>query len=206
VQQPDRRPHRSHRRERLLALAREHKFAVIEDTTLDVLRYDGAAAEPLWAAAPDRVLAVGSLTSLVWGGLRVGWLRAPRTIVLRLAGVKGGLNLGVGAFDQLAALKILDRYDQVGEVRREQASRHMRTLADALAAALPDWPIGRPDGGWSLWIPLSTGGGAAYAQRALRHGVAIAPGSTSSPDMHLRSTCGSASARRRPCWRRRRGG
>jgi DNA-binding transcriptional MocR family regulator len=112
----------------------------------------------------------------------VGWLRAPRPVVLRLARVKGALNLGVGAFDQLAALELLNRYDEICESRRRQAESHMRAMHAALVREVPDWPVEPAEGGWSLWVPLPSGSAAAFAQVALRHGVAVAPGGASSPD------------------------
>jgi DNA-binding transcriptional MocR family regulator len=66
-----------------------------------------------WAHVPERVLAAGSLSKIAWGGPRVGWLRAPRPVILRLARVKGALNLGVGALDQLAAVALLDDYERL---------------------------------------------------------------------------------------------
>jgi DNA-binding transcriptional MocR family regulator len=98
----------AHRRERIAALAADHELTVIEDTVLDELRFDGDPGTPLWALQPERVFAAGSLSKVAWGGLRVGWLRAPRPVILRLARTKGALNIGVGAFDQLAALAILE--------------------------------------------------------------------------------------------------
>jgi DNA-binding transcriptional MocR family regulator len=171
-----------HRRERIIVLAAEHDLTVIEDTLLDDLRFDAKPGTPLWALAPDRVLAAGSLSKVVWGALRVGWLRAPRPVVLRLARIKGALNLGVGAWDQLAALALLDDYERLSAGRRAQAAAHMRALAAALERELPDWDVTPAEGGWSLWITLPTGSGAAFAQTALRHGVAIAPGGAASPD------------------------
>ena len=58
----------------------------------------------------------------------------------------------------------------------------MQTLVNALRRELPAWELTPAEGGWSLWITLPTGSGAAFAQTALRHGVAIAPGGGSSPD------------------------
>lgn len=172
----------AHRRERLVALAAKHDFTVIEDTVLEGLDYSGEPGTPLWALAPDRVLAAGSLSKVGWGGLRVGWLRAPRPVVLRLGRVKGALNLGVGAFDQLAALRLLERYEDLVAQRRRQAERHMRTTLAALARELPEWEVEPAAGGWSLWIALPAGGAAAFAQVALRHGVAVTPGAAASPD------------------------
>jgi DNA-binding transcriptional MocR family regulator len=171
-----------HRRERLAALAAEHELTVIEDTVLDELRFDADPGPPLWAHAPGRVLAAGSLSKIAWGGLRVGWLRAPRPVILRLARVKGALNIGVGALDQLAALELLGDYDELCARRRRQAAAHMHALLAALRRELPEWDVAPADGGWSLWISVPAGSGAAFAQTALRHGVAIASGGASSPD------------------------
>jgi DNA-binding transcriptional MocR family regulator len=171
-----------HRREQLAALATDHELTVIEDTVLDDLRFDADPGPPVWAHAPDRVLAAGSLSKVTWGGLRVGWLRAPRPVILRLARVKSALNLGVGAMDQLAALTLLDDYEALRTRRREQAATHMEALVTALRRELPEWDLTPAEGGWSLWVTLPTGSGAAFAQTALRHGVAIDPGGATSPD------------------------
>ena len=135
-----------HRRERIAALAADHELTVIEDTVLDELRFDGDPGVPLWALLPERVFAAGSLSKVAWGGLRVGWLRAPRPVILRLARIKGALNIGVGAFDQLAALAILDDYPQLCLQRRAQASAHMHAIVDALRRELPEWNIPAPRG------------------------------------------------------------
>jgi DNA-binding transcriptional MocR family regulator len=171
------------RRERIAALAADHELTIIEDTVLDDLRFDGDPGDPLWALLPERVLAAGSLSKVAWGGLRVGWLRAPRPVVLRLARVKGALNIGVGAFDQLAALTLLDDdYPELCRRRRAQAATHMRAIVEALRRELPEWDVPGPEGGWSLWLAPPAGSGAAFAQAALRRGVAITPGAANSPD------------------------
>ena len=172
----------AHRREHLAALASEHELTVVEDTVLDELRFDGEPGTPLWAHVPERVLAAGSLSKVAWGGFRVGWLRALRPVILRLARVKGALNLGVGALDQLAALQILDGYDELCRRRRAQAAEHMGSLHRALQRELPQFDAQPAEGGWSLWMATPAGSGAAFAQAALRHGVAVVPGGASSPD------------------------
>src|SRR5436305_10309616 len=171
-----------HRRERIAALAADHELTVIEDTVLDELRFDGDPGVPLWALLPERVLAVGSLSKVAWGGLRVGWLRAPRPVILRLARIKGALNIGVGAFDQLAALAILEDYSQLCLQRRAQANARQQAVVNGINRHLPEWNIPASEGGWSLWLAPPAGSGAAFAQAALRHGVAITPGAANSPD------------------------
>jgi DNA-binding transcriptional MocR family regulator len=58
----------------------------------------------------------------------------------------------------------------------------MHTIVNALRRELPEWTIPAPEGGWSLWLAPPVGSGAALAQAALRHGVAITPGGANSPD------------------------
>jgi DNA-binding transcriptional MocR family regulator len=54
-------------------------------------------------------------------------------------------------------------------------SRH-DALVGALRARLPDWTWPEPDGGLSLWVRLPGAiDGGAFAQAALRHGVAVVP-------------------------------
>jgi DNA-binding transcriptional MocR family regulator len=55
-------------------------------------------------------------------------------------------------------------------------------LTSALRRSLPAWTWQEPDGGLSLWVRLPGGAsGDAFAQHALRHGVAVAPPSSLSP-------------------------
>ena len=58
----------------------------------------------------------------------------------------------------------------------------MNTIVNALRRELPEWNIPLPEGGWSLWLAPPAGSGAAFAQAALRHGVAITPGGANTPD------------------------
>jgi len=91
-----------HRRKRIAALAADHELTVVEDTVLDELCFDADPGAPLWALLPEGVFAAGSLSKVAWGGLRVGWLRAPRPVILRLARIKGALNIGGAAFAHAA--------------------------------------------------------------------------------------------------------
>jgi len=70
-----------------------------------------------------------------------------------------------------------------------QAARHAQlaarydTLADALHRSLPSWSWTEPRGGLSVWVRLPGAGvdAEAFAQGALRHGVAVATAPALSP-------------------------
>ena len=93
-------------RHEVVALAERHPdITFIDDmTTAELpLSADGSGAEgvmdgppPLAALAPrlPNVVTVGSLSKTYWGGLRIGWVRAPEGIIARLAAAKAATDLG----------------------------------------------------------------------------------------------------------------
>jgi DNA-binding transcriptional MocR family regulator len=165
------------RRRALLAIADEHGVPVVEDTVLDDLRYAGPLRPTLQELSPGRVIGVGSFSKLAWAGLRVGWIRAPRTLILRLARLKGSWDLGAPVLDQLFCLRLLEGWDELAAIRRHQAAEAMGMLVDAVHAHLPEWDVLEPAGGLSAWVQLPERRGEEVVAAALRHGVAVAPGS-----------------------------
>jgi DNA-binding transcriptional MocR family regulator len=136
------------------------------------------------------VLSIGSLSKLCWGGLRVGWIRAPEPVITRLASLKVASDLGSSMLSQVVAVALLDRADEVRRLRRAQITRQRDALAAALEQHLPDWSWTLPEGGLSIWVRLPHGDASEFAQVALRHGVSLLPGPSVSADgghaQHLR--------------------
>ncbi|MBV8202955.1 MAG: aminotransferase class I/II-fold pyridoxal phosphate-dependent enzyme, partial [Acidobacteria bacterium] len=163
-------------------LAADTATPVLEDLTLADLDLDAPPPPPIAAAVPGApVLTVGSLSKLVWAGLRIGWVRAEAPVIARLARFKVLSDLGSSLPGQVMAARLLRRAAAIREVRRQEARGRRSALERALAAALPDWTFSRPAGGLCLWVRLPRGNAEELAQVALRHGVAIVPGPTCSP-------------------------
>ena len=163
------------RRHEILAIARERSVAVLEDTVMADLLFGGPAPQDMAASDPG-VISVGSLSKSVWGGLRVGWIRAPRQTVLRLSRLRAALDLGSPALAQAGALAALADFGPLLEASRARAKERVDVLAAELARELPDWSFPRPRGGYSLWVSLPHGGAEELARRALERGVAISTG------------------------------
>src|SRR3546814_3905121 len=69
------------------AADRAGTLVVVDETTADLaIDVDAGGAEPY--AGDVGVVRVGSLGKTVWGGLRVGWLRAPADLIRRLVAAR----------------------------------------------------------------------------------------------------------------------
>ena len=169
------------RRREVLRLAAARGVMVVEDTVLEDLLLDGTPPPSMASIDGERVLTVGSLSKTVWGGLRVGWVRGPSDLIMRLGRVKASLDLGIPAVGQAIALQLLADLPAFAERRREQTAERLALFADELRARLPEWTFTPPRGGWSIWVRLPRGSGDDLAALALRRGVAIAPGRTAAP-------------------------
>lgn len=84
-------------RSRLRHLATRYRTPVVGDETLSDLTLDGAPPPPFLGTTPDEhVIAVGSASKSFWGGLRLGWVRAHRDVVLRLGQARVHRDLSTG--------------------------------------------------------------------------------------------------------------
>ena len=178
-------------RHEVVALARRHPdVTFIDDTTLAEvpLRAGEPGCQsvmygppPLAALAPrlPNVVTVGSFSKTYWGGLRLGWVRAPQGIIGRLAAAKAAGDLGSPPFGQgLVAALIRSSHEEIVTWRAGWARQRYAAMASALAAHLPGWEWSPPAGGLSVWARLpGDADSAGFAQAALRHGVAVVPGS-----------------------------
>lgn len=150
---------------------------IIDDCTLFDLALEGSPPPPIAAFAPDApIITLGSLSKLIWPGLRIGWVRAPETIVERLVRLKIAIDLGGPLLTQAIAVRLLAEIEVVRKLRRQQLKPRRELLAALLREHLPDWKFRVSSGGLFLWVKLPGGDARELAQTALRHGVVILPG------------------------------
>jgi DNA-binding transcriptional MocR family regulator len=63
-------------RRALVQAAAAAGIPLIDDEVLSDLAFPGVQVPPPLAAYADGVISVGSLSKSIWGGLRIGWVRA----------------------------------------------------------------------------------------------------------------------------------
>ena len=142
------------------ALADAGCLTIADETTqsLDLRAEFGRPAPeaPPFAAVarPGSVITLGSMSKSVWGGLRIGWIRAEQSLIRQLAGLRAADDLAGPVLEQLAAARLLEQLEPLVARRRAELARQCRALQAALAAHLPDWEAPTPDGGMVLWCRL----------------------------------------------------
>src|SRR6201996_7625455 len=170
------------RRQALAAIADAGRVTVVEDLTLADLPV-GTSAPPPIAALSTQVIAVGSVSKVLWGGLRVGWIRVGEPLRSAVIARKSALNLGTAVISQALAARLLDAVDADWLTAHRAALGERRDLLSALISRhLPAWRTRPPDAGLSLWAELPLESADAFTLAAARHGVTVLAGSAACAD------------------------
>ncbi|MFC8662549.1 MULTISPECIES: MocR-like pyridoxine biosynthesis transcription factor PdxR [Streptomyces] len=144
------------RRRDLIAWAEEVDGLVLEDDYDAEFRYDRQPVGSLQGLAPDRVIALGSVSKTLAPGIRIGWLLAPPRLLEPLAREKHLTSRGVPALDQTALALLIEsgRFDR--HLRRMRDIYHARrqTLVTELAEHAPGIRLDGLDAGCHALLRL----------------------------------------------------
>ena len=168
------------RRVRLAELAIERNFFVLEDRVYADTSFGHEPTRPLRELAPAHVIYINSLSKVVGGGLRAGWVAARGPVRERIAMLKLEADFFTAALIQHIAARWLatGAYDR----HVEHTQPYYRERRDALLAALErhmpgEYQADRPEGGHHIWVTLTQPlDERALYREAARHDVAFTPG------------------------------
>jgi DNA-binding transcriptional MocR family regulator len=161
-------------RQRMLALAAAEGTVVVADETMAELSHEGSNYSPL--ATLGAAVSVGSLGKTVWGGLRIGWIRAEASLIQRLVRTRPSGDLGTPVLEQLIAARLLGRYDEILADRRAQLRAGRDHLTTALRRRFPHWQVPDVAGGLTLWVNLGAAVSSQLTIAARSRGLLIAAG------------------------------
>ncbi len=169
-------------RRRILRAARAVSVPVILDETMCELDLRDESAPPMVRDATG-VYRVGSMSKTVWAGLRIGWIRAAAHEIETLGSLAETHCLAAPPLEQLIALELFGRLDELVVTRRTQLIAQLRTLLSALDQIPGVRLTQAPAGGLTTWVELPPGTSSADATRAATvHGLRLLPGGGFSPD------------------------
>ena len=138
---------------------------VIDETIAEV-DLDGGPMPLPFAAHDPRAITVGSSSKSHWGGLRTGWVRAPRTALDGLVESRVTSDLGAPVLEQLVLLELMRVAPGLTPRRRDDLCASRDALVAALGATCPSCASGCPAAGCSC--------GASCPRASTRAGVAVA--------------------------------
>lgn len=162
----------------LAELARRRNFAVIEDSTYQLLYYD--APPPPYLKTYDeggQIVTVGSMSKLVMPGLRHGWIWATPAQIQKFKAFKDDAGSTFTAEIVGDFIKSGELREQVKYARSLYASRHARMVAamDRYAPSWLEWSA--PGGGFFIWATLPEGLTSTQIETlAAERGVSYMPG------------------------------
>ena len=169
-------------RERLLTLCETHRVPLVEDGFEEEMKYFGQAVLPV--KSMDRhgiVLYVGTFSKVVFPGLRVGWIAAPREVIERLADIAHAACIAGNTLAQAVTAQFCASGEFESYLRRIHRiyRRRMRVLMQGLERYMPpgvQWT--RPSGGYTAWLTVDRVGLAGHEllDRIQQAGVKVGPG------------------------------
>lgn len=145
-------------RKKLVDLASEYDFLIIEDDPYGELRYRGEHIPPIKSFDDEgRVVYMSTFSKILSPGLRVGWVVAHEDILRKLVIAKQSADVCTNVLGQRIAHEYIARghIDPQIEKIKKSYSRKMDIMLKGMDEFMPDgieWT--KPDGGMFLWVDL----------------------------------------------------
>lgn len=166
------------------ALNKARAPLIVDETMVELLIDDIQMPQPM-AVYYDDCITLGSASKAFWGGLRIGWIRAPQARIGTLLDARLSFDLGSPLLEQLTLVELLKQRTSILEYRRRELQLSRDTLCDELSSSLPDWSFIRPSGGYTLWAKLPKSNSSVLAAVAERHQLWLSPGARFATDSGL---------------------
>lgn len=167
------------RRKRLLSLAEQHDFVIIEDYVYGELRYEGEEIPSLLSLdTSGRVLHDNSFSKTLAPGVRIGWMCGDTTLINALGAVREDLGVSQWMARLVQAFLDQDLYDEhLTKARKLYCEKRDATI-DAVERYCGDYlTFSRPKGSFYLWAEVDQSVDWIQAARmAEQHGIFFRPG------------------------------
>lgn len=166
------------RRRRVLELAAEYDFLVIEDDPYRRVRFEGEALAPVKSLDTEgRVIGLGTTSKILAPGLKIGWVNAAPPVMRRMAAIKA--DGGSSPFTQRIAAELI-RSGRLAEITGNVTRvmhRHRDAMVEAFRRHFPEATFTVPKGGYFLWPELPAAVDSdAFARHAEKFGISVFSG------------------------------
>ncbi len=169
------------RRHQLLELSYRHQIPILEDDPYGELRYEGAFVPPVKALdSHGYVIYLSTFSKVLFMGMRVGWVAAPRQVIEKFSLLKQMSDLHVNTPAQLFFNEFLQQNlysEHLKLVKKEYVLRRDIMMAELERYSYLNVNWSKPQGGYYLWCGLPEQVvQEKLLQSASKNGVAYVPG------------------------------
>lgn len=167
------------RRRRIVELAREYGFAILEDDAYFDLRFEGEKLPTLYELdGGNRVLYFGTFSKIIAAGMRLGWIVGSPALIARLGALKvdGSTSPFAAhvAYEFCQEGRLERRIDELIATYRRRRDLLLGELEERMPEAVT-WTC--PEGGFFVWMTLPEGLDARnMLPKARAQGVDYSPG------------------------------
>ena len=171
----------SERRQALLSLAQRYQIPILEDDPYGELYFDAPPPSPIKSFdSHGHVMYLSTFSKMLFPGIRIGWMVAPRPVIDHLASFKQHADLHSNTLAQWALGDFIQQgwLDEHLLVLREAYPRRYQSMMAALRKHVP-WGLrwNEPKGGIYLWCHLQAGlHSRDLLAEAVKHRVAFVSG------------------------------
>lgn len=168
-------------RRKLVELAAEYDFVLLEDDPYGELRYRGEHIRPIKSFDDEgRVVYMSTFSKILSPGLKVGWVVGDIELIKKLVVAKQSTDVCTNVLGQWIARENIVRGHidpQIEKIRGIYGAK-LSAMLSGMEEFIPEgiqWT--RPDGGMFLWVTLPEGmDSGELLKRALRRKVAFVKG------------------------------
>ena len=146
------------RREKLVNLAEEHDFLIMEDGPYNELRYKGDDVDPIISYDNSgRTIFLGTFSKIFAPGFRLGWVAGDEGFIRKMEIIKQSLDLCTNVVSQYIAYEYMKtgKIDEQIEKIKDLYKPKQKVLIDSLEEYMPsgiEWTV--PKGGMFSWVTL----------------------------------------------------
>ena len=181
------------KRKRLLELAEQYDFMILEDNPYGDLRFAGEPVPTVKSLDNNgRVIYCGSFSKIMSPGLRIGFVSAPKTIGEKMAVCKQTADVHTPVLTQMIASEFLNRYNIDDYIAKscELYGKKCQFMQDCIAKYFPDCITAtKPEGGLFIWCSSSVDFDSNEVQKAaIARKVAFVPGSGLMPESGVKTS------------------
>lgn len=168
------------RRKEVYNLLRQYKVPIIEDGFNEELQYLGTHISPIAAISgkENSVIYIGSLSKILFPGIRIGWILADKRLIEVLESLKRSRNIHTSFLDQAILYDFMNSGSFEKHVRksRDRYKTKFHLIKEEINKHIPYKEIWG-DGGLYLFVELEDIDTRELLDRCYERGVIFTPGS-----------------------------